>query len=73
MLPWDGWGALCVGTDDAAGGTAYVDDVAALTLSDDFAAIRNRYETDDGLRVPPRVMSYATARGPMQTDVVELC
>jgi Transglutaminase-like superfamily len=72
MLPWDGWGALCVGEDDAAGGDRYVDEVAALTLRDDLAAIRHRYETDDGLRVPPRVMSYATPMGPLETDVEEL-
>jgi hypothetical protein len=72
MLPWDGWGALCVGEDDAAGGSEYVDDVASLTLTDNFSAIRHRYETDDGLRVPPRVMSYATPQGPMMTNVDEL-
>ena len=72
MLPWDGWGDLCVGEDETAGGDSYVDEIAALTLSDDLAAIRHRYDTDDGLRVPPRVMSYATPMGPMMTDVEEL-
>jgi len=72
MLPVDGWGDLCVGTADAAGGEAYVDEVAALTLSDDLTSIRHRYETDEGLRVPPRVMTYATPLGPMETDVDEL-
>ena len=72
MLPWDGWGDLCVGENETAGGDDYVDEIAALTLSDDLAAIRHRYDTDDGLRVPPRVMSYATPLGPMVTDVDEL-
>jgi hypothetical protein len=72
MLPWDGWGALCVGQGVVVGGDTFVDDVAALTVDGDFVERRDRYQRDDGLRVPPRVMSYATSRGPMETAVPEL-
>ena len=42
------------------------------TVLDDLAVVRRRYENDDGLRVPTRVMSYATPIGPIETDVDEL-
>jgi hypothetical protein len=71
MLPWDGWGTLA---DDRppAGGDAYVDEIATLTTSGDHAAIRQRYETDDGLRVPSHVKVFFTSRGPTEADVPEL-
>jgi hypothetical protein len=71
MLPWDGWGDLA-GPDPAPGGETYVDEVAALTVSGDHGAIRRRYETDDGLRVPARVMSFVAPGGPAEVDVPEL-
>ena len=55
LLPWDVWG---VGQQwgphepvpvEAA---AMLDDLAELVNSDDVSAIRDRYESDDGLRVP---------------------
>ena len=71
MLPWDGWGVLAR-EGPPQGGDRYIDEVAALTLSGDHAAVRHRYETDDGLRVPPRVMAFATPAGPVEVDVPEL-
>jgi hypothetical protein len=70
MLPWDGWGALA-GNGTAHVDPAYVDDVASLTLSSDFAAIRHRYETDELLQVPPRVKSLTNADG-IEVDIPEL-
>ena len=72
MLPWDGWGVLCAGADGPAVDDEYVDDIAELTLGNDLAVVRRRYANDDGLRVPTRVMSYATPMGPIETDVDEL-
>lgn len=37
---------------------AVLDEVAALATGDDFDAIRDRYLTDDRLRVPARVTSF---------------
>jgi hypothetical protein len=71
MLPWDGWGTLA-SDKPPAGGDGYVDEVASLTVSGDFAAIRRRYSTDDGLRVPSRVVAFFTPRGPTEVDVREL-
>lgn len=71
MLPWDGWGSLA-GPGDGTDRTELVDQVAALTLSDDLALLRDRYQHDDGLRVPSRVMSYAAPTGPTEVEVPEL-
>ncbi|MDQ1383175.1 MAG: hypothetical protein QOG65_554 [Actinomycetota bacterium] len=71
MLPWDGWGDLGR-MGDTPGGDAYVDEVAALTVSNDHPAIRQRYETSDGLRVPARVTAFYTPAGPTEVDIPEL-
>ncbi|MDQ1433964.1 MAG: hypothetical protein QOF59_780 [Actinomycetota bacterium] len=71
MLPWDGWGDLGR-MGDTPGGDAYVDEVAALTVSNDHQAIRQRYETSDGLRVPARVTAFYTPAGPTEVDIPEL-
>ena len=71
MLPWDGWGSLA-GPADGVERSGLVDDVAALTLSGDLRAVRARYQGDDGLRVPSRVLSYADPAGPTEVDVPEL-
>jgi hypothetical protein len=42
-------------TDEVA---AVLDDLAKLVISDDFDSIRERYLTDDRLRVPPDIMSF---------------
>jgi hypothetical protein len=60
MLPWDDWGAM-VGPDDEMTDErlAYFDGLAALTHdpSASFDALRERYQNDEGLRVPERVMN----------------
>lgn len=59
LLPWDGWGMM-IGphdtvTDELA---AVLDDLARLATTDDFAAIRERYLSDDQLRVPADITSF---------------
>jgi hypothetical protein len=71
MLPWDGWGPLAGPGRGTAPGDL-VDDVAALTVSGDLAALRHRYQHDDGLRVPSRVHSYGAPGGPADVEVPEL-
>jgi hypothetical protein len=62
MLPWDVWGLMAM--DDASitdEQKALLDRVAALTLKSDseneFGALREIYESDDRLRVPPVVFN----------------
>lgn len=66
LLPWDSWG-LAEGRDEelTAADLVFLDQVAALTSGDvpDFAPVRQLYETDGRLRVPPTVRSY-TQEGP---------
>ena len=58
LLPWDGWGMMTGPhdpvTDEA---TAVLDDVSTLATKDDLDAIRDRYLSDDRLRVPPDITS----------------
>jgi acyl-CoA-binding protein len=70
MLPWDGWGDLATKTP-AQGGEEYVDEIAALTTSGDLDAIRDRYESDSGLRVPSTVVCF-DAPTPYEDEVPEL-
>jgi hypothetical protein len=60
MLPWDVWGAMDM-NDEAITGEkkALLDRLAALTLAGDdkFAEVREIYESDDRLRVPPVVFN----------------
>lgn len=46
--------------------------MAALTLSEDVGAVRDRYASDPDLRVPSRVLAYATPAGPQEADIPEL-
>ena len=61
LLPWDdGWGLLqgphAPVPDDAA---VLLDEVAALVLTDDVDAIRERYASDDRLRVRSDIITFA--------------
>jgi hypothetical protein len=63
LLPWDHWGMKQDphGTvpDDAA---ATLDEVATLATGDDTAAVRDRFQSDDRLRVPPDLTSFQDGR-----------
>jgi hypothetical protein len=70
MLPWDGWGAIA-GAGTTGCDPALVDEIAALIVSDDVAALRRRYEDDGTLRVPSKVTSF-TSLGPVDEEIPEL-
>jgi hypothetical protein len=60
MLPWDFWGeSLGAGPYDPVpeADVVVLDEVSTLMASDDFAAIRGRYEDDARLRVPPNIFT----------------
>jgi len=71
MLPWDVWGVLAV-EPPPPGSDAYVGQIAELTASGEFDALRSRYRSDDGLQVPSQVMAMFTLNGPTAVDVFEL-
>jgi hypothetical protein len=59
LLPWDSWGMIPGPYDSLSDETrAVLDDVAKLAHDDDLDAIRDRYTTDDRLRVPPDLTSF---------------
>ena len=59
LLPWDGWGMIPSPYDSLSDETrAVLDEVAKLAHDDDLDAIRERYTTDDRLRVPPDITSF---------------
>ena len=65
LLPWDGWGMMTgphAPLTDEEG--AILDDLAKLVVSDDYDAIRDRYETDDRLRVPADITTFTPEKGP---------
>ncbi len=60
MLPWDVWGAMPQPDQSIEDGQlAFFDRLAALTHESDvsFAELRNLYESDERLRVPPTVFN----------------
>lgn len=63
MLPWDVWGAMPqVNEPLDAARVSYFDQLAELTQSDRPEAIRARYESDPGLRVPSTVFNAVLNR-----------
>ena len=72
MLPWDTWWPHEGPEPLTPGAEAVVGEVAALSVSGDVAAIRERYRTDPELRVPPRVRAAFTPDGPTDVDVSTL-
>lgn len=61
LLPWDSWG-ITEGEDETltADDNRFLDDVANLTSEDvpDWERMRELYERDGRLRVPPTIISY---------------
>ena len=60
LLPWDAWGmGLGWGPHDPVPDdvVSVIDDLASLGTSDDFDAIRARYESDESLRVPTDIIT----------------
>jgi hypothetical protein len=65
LLPWDTWGMINPEplTDEQI---VMLDELAAITIADDFAAVRERYLGDDRVRVPSVIRSY---QGGLDLDV----
>jgi Transglutaminase-like superfamily len=60
MLPWDVWGAQLPSDQPLDNeGKVFFDELAALTQDPEatFDALRERYQADERLRVPPRVFN----------------
>ena len=60
LLPWDLWGTTLEFTPHdpmPESVTGVLDDVARLTAIDNLDAIRDRYDNDDGLRVPDDILT----------------
>ena len=62
MLPWDAWGVMIEGEDDA-----FVDELAAICATDDLAGVQRAY-ADGRVRVQHRVTSF-TEQGPREESV----
>lgn len=59
LLPWDGWGMMTGPFDPLTDAQlAVLDELAALVMTDDFTAIRERYLTDGALRVPADITTF---------------
>ncbi len=71
LLPWDGWGLIDREDNDIMPEElALLDNVALLTLDEvDFFGIRQAYETNEDLAVPPVINSY-TQSGPLRIDLL---
>jgi hypothetical protein len=73
LLPWDAWGiGLQWGPHDqlSAEVVDVIDDLAALTASDDFETLRTRYESDDAVRVPAEITTFIDGKAlPLRLDL----
>ena len=60
LLPWDGWGLIDHEFEKLSQGDLILfDEIASMTSDEvDFYAIRNLYESNEGLLVPPIIKSY---------------
>jgi len=60
LLPWDGWGLIDQEFESLSQGELILfDEIASMTSDEvDFYAIRNLYESNEGLLVPPIIKSY---------------
>lgn len=65
LLPWDSWGMRMEWrpNDAIPDETATIlDDIAELVAGDDLDAVRNRYLTDERLRVPDDITSFTNGQ-----------
>lgn len=62
MLPWDVWGAMPQVNEPLDARLSYFDQLAELTQSDALDAIRARYASDLGVRVPSTVFNAVLNR-----------
>ena len=70
LLPWDGWGFI--DREDATISheeLILLDEIASMTSDEvDFFAVRNTYDSDENLFVPPIIKSY-TQSGTIEIDL----
>ena len=71
LLPWDGWGLIDLQDEEITPeGWNLLDQAADLTAEQvDFAAVRQLFQAEEGLRVPTIISSY-TPSGPLKVDWV---
>lgn len=63
LLPWDSWGMLRDPyRPPPKKHLAVLDEIAELAATDDLAAIRHRFESDERLRVPQEIVSYTDGK-----------
>ncbi|NIM93658.1 MAG: transglutaminase domain-containing protein [Anaerolineales bacterium] len=70
LLPWDGWGLIDrEDSNISPEELTLLDDIAAMTSDEvDYAAVREVYETNEGLVVPPIITSY-TQSGTLEIEL----
>lgn len=63
LLPWDSWGMLRDPyRPPPKQHLAVLDEIAELAATEDLAAIRRQFESDERLRVPQVIVSYTNGR-----------
>lgn len=65
LLPWDAWGiGLQWGPHDHLNDdiVAFLDELAKIVNADDLDVIRDRYENDEQVRVPPNIVTMIDGR-----------
>ena len=63
LLPWDSWGMLRDPyRPPPRKHLAVLDEIAELAATDELAAIRYRFESDERLRVPQEIVSYTDGK-----------
>jgi len=70
LLPWDGWGLIDRKDESISQEElTLLDSLALMTFDDvDFTSVRDAYETNEGLVVPPTIKSY-TKSGTIEIDL----
>ena len=70
LLPWDGWGLIdCKDESISHEELTLLDNISSMTSDEvDFFSVRNAYETNEGLLVPPIIKSY-TQSGSIEIDL----
>jgi hypothetical protein len=70
LLPWDGWGLIDQKLENISQGELFLlDEIASITSDEiDFLAVRELYQTNQSLEVPPIIKSYSKS-GTIEIDL----
>jgi hypothetical protein len=70
LLPWDGWGLIDREEESIAHeDLILLDNIASMTSDEvDYSSVREIYETNEGLVVPPIIKSY-TQSGTLEIEL----